>query len=134
MNTKRAVSLLMFIMGLLSIGCRSTKNQTASEDFYEFYDRFLSDSTFQMERVRFPLQGLRFGESEDSTYTWTREDWIMLKEPQLEGTDFERNLQVMGDTLATDEISMENSGFYFKMVYEPVRRKWHLVYMVDSGL
>lgn len=134
MHTNKTISALLLIIAFLSVGCRSTRNQTASEDFYEFYDRFLSDSTFQMERVQFPLQGLKFGESEDTTYTWTRENWVMLQEPQLEGTDFERNLQVKGDTLATDEIMMENSGFYFKMVYEPVRRKWHLVYMIDSGL
>ncbi len=134
MHTRRAFSVLLFALALLSVSCRSVKNQGAKENFDAFYESFLTDSTFQMERVQFPLQGLRFGEEEDSTHTWFREEWIMLRKPQLEGTEFERNLLVMGDTLATDEIMLKNSGFYFKMVFEPVKKKWHLVYLVDSSL
>jgi len=131
---KNISGLLMIFLAICAMSCRSARQAGASEDFYAFYDRFLTDSTFQMERVQFPLQGLKFTEGNDSTHTWYREDWMMLKEPQLDGTPFERDLQLMGDTLATDEIRMDNSGFYFKMVYEPVKRKWHLVYMIDSGL
>ena len=118
----------------LFFSCRSTKNMGAREDFYQFYDRFLTDSTFQMERVNFPLNGLKYDGDGDSTHVWTPDNWMMLKEPNLEGTGFDRQLQVMGDTLATDEIKMENTGFFFKMVYEPIKRKWHLVYLMDSGL
>lgn len=134
MRTKRNAGLLLLALTLSVMSCRSVKQQGAKEDFYQFYERFLADSSFQIERIQFPLQGLKFGDGEDSTYTWTRENWVMLHQPQLEGTDFERDLKVMGDTLATDEIKMENSGFYFKMTYEPVKRKWHLVYLIDSGL
>jgi hypothetical protein len=134
MNKFNSGFFLLMIVLLLSASCRSTDIRGAREDFYEFYEHFLTDSSFQMERVQFPLPGHLYGEEEDSTYTWTRENWVMLKKPNLEGTEFERRLQVKGDTLATDEIFMENSGFYFKMVYEPVKRKWHLVYLVDSGM
>ncbi|MEK6479889.1 hypothetical protein WJR50_20265 [Catalinimonas sp. 4WD22] len=133
---KSTLSNLIFLALLLAVACRSSKVQTAREDFDEFYEKFLTDSSFQMERIQFPLPGIKTtGEEEDSdsTYHWTRDEWVMLKKPNLEGTEFERKLQV-SDTLATDEIFTENAGFYFKMVYEPVKRKWHLVYMVDSGL
>lgn len=127
-------STLIFLALLLAVACRSSKVQSAKEDFDTFYEKFLTDSSFQMERVQFPLSGIRTtGEEEDSTYQWTREEWVMLKKPQLEGTEFERKLQV-SDTVATDEIFTENTGFYFKTVYEPIKRKWYLVYMIDSGL
>lgn len=131
---KFTLTNLIFLALLLVFACRSSKVQTAREDFDEFYEKFLTDSSFQMERIQFPLAGIKTtGEEEDSTYYWTQDEWVMLKKPNLEGTEFERKLQV-SDTLATDEIFTENAGFYFKMVYEPVKRKWHLVYMVDSGL
>jgi hypothetical protein len=119
---------------LLGTSCRSTKVGTAKEDFSEFYQQFLADSSFQMQRVQFPLPGQKItAEVQDSSYYWTKDEWIMLKEFELDPTQFERNLQVT-DTLATDEIYTPGAGFYFKMVFEPIKRKWYLVYLVDQGL
>ena len=124
--------LLLSLLG--TAACRSGRVATADEPFDAFYDRFMTDSTFQLERTRFPLPGQKYtAEVEDSTYRWAREDWRMLNEPQIDPTFFSRNLTV-SDTLATDEIAGKSSGFYFKMVYRPVKRKWHLVYMVDRDL
>ncbi|WKN32614.1 DUF4348 domain-containing protein [Porifericola rhodea] len=132
---KKKLFNVSFIICVLSLAfsCRSAKNGRADENFDEFYEKFLTDSSFQMERIQFPLKGIKADEGEDSTYYWHKEDWVMLKKPNLDGTDFKRDLQV-SDTVATDEIFMENAGFYFKMVYEPIKRKWHLVYMIDGGL
>ena len=133
--SRNAARLCCLLIGLISVSaCRSTRVAGADESFDAFYSRFMTDSTFQMERVRFPLPGQKFtAEVEDSTYRWPREDWLVLSEPQLDSTYFTRNLAV-SDTLATDEITGKNSGFYFKMVYRPVKQKWHLVYMVDRDL
>jgi hypothetical protein len=133
---KKFVQYTLILLGLvvMALGCRSSNIKGGREDFNVFYEKFLTDSSFQMERIQFPLPGIKAGEEgEDSTYHWTKEEWVMLKKPEIESTEFKRNLQV-SDTLATDEIFTENSGFYFKTVYEPIKRKWYLVYMVDSGL
>ena len=134
---KKSGNLPLMLVGLLLCcitACRSSRMATADEAFNTFYDQFLSDSTFQLERIRFPLPGQKFtAEVEDSTYRWNREGWRMLNEPQLDSAYFTRDLAVT-DTLATDEIAGKDSGFYFKMVYRPVKRKWHLVYMVDRDL
>lgn len=114
--------------------CRSVNVGRASENFQDFYQRFLTDSSFQMKRVQFPLPGERTTtEIQDLTYQWKRTDWIMLKDFDLDSTQFKRNLSVT-DTLATDEIYTPGAGFYFKMVFEPIQRKWHLVYLVDETL
>ncbi len=124
---------------LMAYGCRSTrtaKSEETKEDFNTFYAHFLSDSTFQMSRITFPLPGINptatEGE-EDSVYYWQKEDWIMLTKPELDTTLYERKLTVT-DTLATDEIFMDDAGFYFKTMYKPVEKKWYLVYMVDSNM
>ena len=112
----------------------SETDPTADEAFDTFYTQFMNDSAFQMERIQFPLPGQKFTEEiEDSTYRWPREEWRVLSEPQIDPSNFTRNLQV-SDTLATDEITGMSTGFYFKMVYRPVGRKWHLVYLVDRDL
>lgn len=130
--------LVLLSMVLIQVtACRptqSTQSATAAEAFAPFYDRFLTDSVFQMTRVRFPLPGQKFTEAvADSAYRWQRADWRMLREPQLDSTQFSRNLTV-SDTLVTDEIAGVNSGFYFRMDYRPVNKQWHLVRMVDRDL
>ena len=130
----RAWFLLLVAIGSVS-ACRSARTPaTASEDFATFYEQFLRDSSFQMDRVRFPLPGEKVtAEVMDSTYRWQRNDWRMLSEPEFDSTYFTRDLTVT-DTLATDEIAGKDSGLYFKMVYRPVDKKWHLVYLVDRDL
>ena len=130
--------LLLLSMVLMQVtacrSTRSTRSSTAREDFAPFYARFLTDSAFQMERTRFPLPGQKFTEEvADSAHRWQRADWRMLREPQLDSAYFSRNL-IVSDTLVTDEITGVNSGFYFRMEYRPVDKKWHLVRMVDRDL
>jgi len=134
MNKSFVICWAFLTILLLGVGCRSAKVGAAKEDFSEFYQQFLTDSSFQMQRVQFPLPGKKItAEVQDTTYRWTEDDWIMLKEFELDTAQFERILQVT-DTLATDEIYTPGAGFYFKMVFEPIKRKWHLVYLVDQGL
>lgn len=124
--------LLAIILGISA--CRSSRTANAKEPFYPFYERFMNDSSFQLKRIKFPLPGQKFTANvEDSTYRWNQEDWLLLSEPAVDPDYFTRDLYV-SDTLATDEITGNDSGFYFKMVYRPVKRKWHLVYMVDRDL
>ncbi len=134
--------LLALLLGVAASSCRSTRatrtavtNDTvADEVFAPFYARFLTDSTFQVERTQFPLPGQKFtADVADSAYRWQRSDWRMLREPQLDTTYFTRNLSV-SDTLVTDEIVGKDSGLYFRMDYRPVDKKWHLVRMVDRDL
>ena len=125
-------SLFFLLIGFTS--CKTANVTTANEDFREFYQRFLTDSSFQLQRVQFPLPGEKVSaETQDSTYRWTEDEWIMLQEFELDTTQYKRDLHVT-DTLAVDEIYTPGAGFYFKMVFEPVKRKWHLVYLVDQGL
>lgn len=137
MRTKH-VSFAIIAAIFLMCGCRSARVQTAKEDFDKFYDRFLTDSAFQISRIQFPLPGINTAaieesEDKDTVYYWTKDEWIMLKKPDLDTSQYERRITVT-DTLATDEIFMDDAGFYFKTVYEPIDRKWHLVYMIDSNM
>ncbi|MEM9829520.1 MAG: hypothetical protein AAF944_02725 [Bacteroidota bacterium] len=133
MRNLNVLALLILSLTLMA-SCRSAKIGKAAEDFTSFYQRFLTDSTFQMKRVKFPLPGkVVTADIQDSIYQWTPNTWIMLQEFDLDPAFYERNLQVT-DTLATDEIYTPNAGFYFKMVFEPTKRKWFLVYLVDQNL
>ena len=125
---------LVFVLLIGFTSCKTANVGAAKEDFQDFYQRFLTDNSFKMQRIQFPLPGERVSaEGQDATYRWTKDEWIMLKDFELDTTQYKRNLQVT-DTLAVDEIFTPGAGFYFKMVFEPVKRKWYLVYLVDQML
>ena len=52
-------------------------------DFIDFYQKFHSDSLFQMSRIDFPLKGLPIffdPQTDDPNYFHQKEDWRMHKE------------------------------------------------------
>ncbi|HCY00694.1 MAG TPA: hypothetical protein DG754_11195, partial [Bacteroidales bacterium] len=52
----RFIILIIFVTSM-GFGC-STLNPFAAEDFNKFYSRFNSDSTFQLSRIHFPIEGM----------------------------------------------------------------------------
>jgi len=66
-----------------------TEDLTITSDvpanFFEFYQRFHSDSLFQMDHIQFPLSGVPTMDSsaDPENYKWTKANWRMQKMPEL---------------------------------------------------
>src|SRR5687767_4007615 len=72
----RYLGLAMSLALMAAMSCSSSKSTTAGagEDFDKFYDKFHKDMTFQMSRLKFPLQGHNeFGKA------WTKTNWQLMK-------------------------------------------------------
>lgn len=100
------------------------------DDFYPFYDQFHTDSSFQMNSIVWPLNGI--AQSSDTTklaekVLWTKNDWtIHTPFDSHEGT-FERvftNYQ----GIITEQISANQGLFTLEKKYTKLRGKWHLIY------
>jgi hypothetical protein len=55
---------IILINGLIIIICLPCNAQLKNEKFEEFYEKFLTDSLFQMSRIKFPLPGENLGSSD----------------------------------------------------------------------
>jgi hypothetical protein len=103
------------------------------ENFDKFYERFHKDSLFQINRVKFPLQGKQV--NADGTNSWKREKWTMIKAKASEINTSEYNVKTTKtDNTYFEGIYCKNCGFSFEMKFQLIDHKWYLVYLLDNDL
>lgn len=67
---------LLTVLMLLSVGCIANA-QTEKENFDVFFQRFMTEEEFQLERVQFPLEFIEFDENyEEASKTIKKADWV----------------------------------------------------------
>lgn len=107
---------------------------TAFEDFESFYTKFHEDSIFQIQRVKFPLEGYAIDTSEQST-TWSKNNWITHKNTvqKIDTSVFtiETNKQ---SNAYHEKIYIDGGGFSSERVFKRINGKWYLVKFVDEDL
>jgi hypothetical protein len=125
----------LFLFSILIAGCFGcTENEHHDTDtgisFEVFYERFLTDSNYQLEHIQFPLEGLPpspDGEIDD--FYWQKTDWQIQKIIDPEVTGFLSRFEYVSDGFVI-EIILHKSGKYamerrFARLSE---NKWMLIY------
>jgi len=100
------------------------------DDFYVFYDKYHTDSIFQLNRTLFPLKGL--SKSLDTTKVaeeilWQQDQWILHKPFDNQNGTFERTFTNIGGII-TETISANGGLFTLVKRYAKLRGDWHLIY------
>lgn len=99
-------------------------------DFHDFYNRFHTDSIFQMSRIIFPLTGV--AQEGDSIRVivnkqWQAEDWKLHKPFDNHGGTFERTFTNENGIIS--ETIIGNGGmFSLEKRYSKLVDEWHLIY------
>ena len=154
-QSAKIIVMVTFVAGTVLSGCHSsskttvptqpatenTKDNTAKktrkaanvEDFDKFYDRFHTDSAFQMSRVKFPLKGA--STNLDKSTPWTPQNWQMLRTRIY---DVDKNQYKVKysktETSFIQKVWVDGAGFYNECRFELINGKWFLVYMSDENL
>ena len=107
------------------------------EEFLSFYDRFHSDSLYQIEHILFPLQGQKFRGSEeewvDENFKWQKETWRMHKPfDEMEGSFKQEFTSFEG---IVTEVTQDVYG-QFNMVrrFAKMDSTYYLIYYKAMGL
>lgn len=100
------------------------------EDFHIFYDKYHTDSIFQMNRTMFPLKGI--SRSKDSTkiaeeVLWEKDQWIIHKAFDSQNGTFERTFTNIGGII-TETITANEGLFTLEKRYAKLGGEWHLIY------
>lgn len=112
----------------------TTSGEPLPQGFVEFYEKFHTDSVFQMQRIQFPLKGEEVVEVNDSTralapMTWTAENWALHRTPDLQGDIFKRTFTTLGEDMVIEVISNENLGLRQERRFARVAGDdWTLIY------
>ena len=108
--------------------CQGLKKSAASvEDYQGFYQRFHRDSLFQLQRVRFPLDG--YSIEGGQIKAWSEQDWVMHKNG-LEQMDtsiyqterYERHGHIH------ERIFQPNSGVMIERHFSLLNQQWFLTF------
>jgi hypothetical protein len=102
-----------------------------TEKFESFYDKFHSDSLYQISRVQFPLKGQQIHLKKSSS--WKKENWLMIKARAGEIDRNEYNVKILRkDDSYFEGIYCKNCAFSFEMEYKLINGKWYLVYLQEK--
>lgn len=139
-------TLLILVLTLIQTGCQN-KQQAAlladrnakTEDFDAFYDRFHSDSVFQMTRVKFPLGGglIEGGSSDDvgDGTPITKDNYQLLKFKiyDVDTAIFKTSYSKSKDSFI-EKAWIEDSGFSCEFRFKLIGKKWFLVYAQTTNI
>ena len=102
--------------------------ESLDPDFKTFYNKFLSDSIFQMSHIVFPLEG-NITDSEGNPSTWDASSWD-LHQPYDDASDeFTRTFENVGDMMTLELIRHKELPYIIERRYAKLLgEEWYLVY------
>ena len=125
---------------ILFATCKTTRHSatnvsisTSAENFDEFYNKFHSDSLFQMSRIQFPLIGKSIDAKGEKN--WTMENWELMRTRifDVDTTEYKITYKKYPRQF-TQKAWLEDSGFSSECRFELINKKWFLVYVLDHNL
>lgn len=127
----------LLVAGLL-YACKTNQIQNTSESFSEFRQEFYRDSTFQVNRIQFPLSGVNTEdmdlESGQSEYYWHKDTWKVLHIPDSTSTKGLKHEIKVKDSTAREKFYLPDSGFLVELTFIQENGKWFLTEFVNSQL
>ena len=115
----------------------ATSDTQMPADFSAFYDKFHSDSLYQIAHISWPLQGDK-SEQIDSTHyqkketTWEQGNWRMHRPVDYRSGDYKRQVQMLGDGLLIEYITITAGGYGIERRFaKQPDGEWNLIYYSD---
>lgn len=110
---------------------------TLPEDFVKFYDRFHTDSMYQLDHIVFPLEGLPHSTGDGDTtdtkrFFWNREGWKKHNHFNDPSGQFEHWYEVIGDRVIEHWLLMRGTKMVMRRRFAKLDDEWYLIYY--SGL
>jgi len=100
-------------------------------DFVDFLDEFHGSEEFQMNHIRFPMQGLpsMMADSVDTeTFRWTVENWVIHQGFDLDNEEFEQTFKLFGDDMIVEHIIHINGQTGMERRFSRSGESWDLIY------
>lgn len=125
----------LFLICMMTVGLWGcTENEPDEADtgmsFETFYERFLTDGSFQLEHIQFPVDGLPPNPDLSlDNFRWEKTDWQIQQKIDPEETGFNSRFEYVSDGFVI-EVIMHKSGKYamerrFARLSE---NEWMLIY------
>ena len=116
----------------------ATANAALPENFKVFYEKFHTDSNYQVAHISFPLSGLQSkAQGDTATVTqagqWTAAEWRFQQLDVLRSTnDYTIDYQTLGEDVVIERILTKVKGFGMERRFAKMPSgEWELIYYAD---
>ncbi len=99
--------------------------------FMDFYERFHTDSVYQIEHINFPLPGLPAHVDSTQNYDyfrWQQKDWKMMHLLAPDEQEFQQSFYVPYDQVVIDYIYTTGGAFLMERRFAASGSDWRLIY------
>ncbi|WP_291090215.1 hypothetical protein [Flavobacterium sp. BFFFF1] len=116
----------LILIAILFVYSRKGVNKS-SENFSAFNSRFHSDSIFQMQRIKFPIEGEL--KTKVKLEKWSASNWKLLKKAVGKPlfAQFKQDVTA-SDSLVIEKISYQEIGFESEIRFKLINGKWYLIF------
>ncbi|MBI1228399.1 MAG: hypothetical protein GC192_24405 [Bacteroidetes bacterium] len=110
----------------------AAENPELPAGFADFYQKFHSDSLYQMEHIVWPLEGLP--NNADSAvvaaknFHWMPEDWRMQHQFDFQVSEYKREIVPLTETIVMERILHQSGQFGMIRRFAIVGGDWNLIY------
>ena len=133
-------NILLILLSLLLFSCKEKVAEIPKteipEDFVEFYNKFHTDTLFQVEHIHFPLEGMPAlapgSDLEGFSFWWERVGWKMHKPFDDNGGTFTRTFSNFAGII-TEQISDNSGQFTMMRRFSKMDGEWTLIYYKEMG-
>lgn len=125
---------LVLLSLLLLAACRQPASAPGDlpEDFVRFYERFHTDSVYQMAHIQFPLKGLpdyADGSIGDpNKFYWQEEDWVLHRPVDPAQSDFQREFTLHSENVIVERTLHIEKPLFTERRFIKLGTDWKLVY------
>ena len=132
-------SSFLFLLVVLVFACKPVSKTSSNlseketenglpEDFVSFYEKFHSDSIYQIAHIVFPLEGVTYNEdNEKIKKIWSQDNWAMHKNFDAHGGTFNRSYSEFGGIIS-EKIVDNNKISSMERRFSKMGGEWHLIY------
>jgi Domain of unknown function (DUF4348) len=115
----------------------SNENSALAAEFSQFYDRFLSDSTYQMQHIQFPLAGVPM-DSDSLTaqlgnYYWDAATWKLHKPMNFKDTYFKRTITMPLPNVIQETVQDTMTKYAIMRRFTKTDKEWMLIYFMNMN-
>jgi Domain of unknown function (DUF4348) len=131
------------ILALLIASCKrpepALRQNEAAElpaDFVTFYEKFHSDSAFQMAHISFPLEGYPMSPDSAtlaSNFRWTADKWLMHRGKMFVDSLYTRRFDAPLPTIITEVIMQRDRPFGTYRRFLKRDDSWYLIFYSDMN-
>lgn len=131
--SKIKYSVLACISLIIAFTACKKKEPVAGESlpagFMTFYEKFHADSIYQVDHIRFPLEGMPSVSdySVPTDFHWDLNDWVMHR-PFTESEEFNREFTVLDSTIVIEKIRLKNNEYGMERRFARFGNEWQLIY------